>query len=382
MPKQRSIQELSERQREILQAVVEDYIATAEPVGSRTLTKRHSGINVSPATVRNTMADLEDLGYLSAPHTSAGRVPTPQAIRVYVEQLARRGRLSARDREILQAVAYPTLEQDQDIRQILRDAGRALSALSHQATLVFLPRIDEVVFADIEFLPVREDAVLGLFVAKSGLVQHRVIPVDFVVDRDELRRMSNYLKTLLEGHTLREVRQRVLEAMRQQHDQVDTMMTKALRLGERTLTEAPAADSVFVEGERNFLDKPEFADVGRMRKLLRDFEEKTMLLQLIDGAVQRPVEAQAAEREGTQVVLGADSTLREAKDLAMVVATYGAQGGGAAGQVGVVGPMRMDYSRVIPLVEYTAGVLSDSFGGRGRPEPLVPEDDDDAERID
>jgi len=357
--------ELNDRQREILQAVVEDYIATAEPVGSRTLTKRNRGIDVSPATVRNTMADLEDLGYLSAPHASAGRIPTARAIRVYVEQLARRGKISPRDRELINAIASPGGEANRDVTSILRDASRALSTLSHHATFVLLPRLDEVVFAEIEFVPVRADSVLALFVAKSGLVQHRVLPVDFACDRDELRRMSSYLKSLLDGKTLTEVRVAIIEAMRDERAQADAMMRRALLLGERSLTsdEEPGAN-VLVDGERNFLDQPEFSDIAKMRGLLRAFEEKTVLLRLLTTAIENPLESQLTVRAGTHFGFGADAAMREAKDLAMVAATYSSSGG-PEGHVGVVGPLRMDYARLVPLVEYTAGVLSTSFASPG-----------------
>ena len=354
--------ELTDRQREILGAVVEYYIATAEPVGSRSLTRKSKGIDVSPATVRNAMADLEDLGYLSAPHASAGRIPTGSAIRVYVEHLARRGRLTAREKDLIQAVAFPGENANRDVGQVLRDAGKALATLAQHATVVFLPDLDDVVFADIELLPVRSDSVLALFVAKSGLVQHRVIGVDFAVDRDELRRMSNYLKSLLDGKTLAQVRVAIFDAMSDERAQADRIMRQALKLGEQTLGVSVAPEAkVLVDGERNFLDQPEFSDVGKMRTLLRAFEEKTLLLRLLHTAVQNPVDTSLIERADTQVVFGAESSVRGTQELALVVATYDSDEG-PAGKVGVVGPMRMDYSRVVPLVETMAGALSTSFG--------------------
>lgn len=361
MAKPRHPVELTERQRAILQAVVEDYIATAEPVGSRTLTKRNRDIDVSPATVRNAMADLEDLGYLSAPHTSSGRVPTVEAFRVYVEQLAQRGRISAREKEIIEAVASSQGLESRGISQILQETGRVLSTVANHATLLLMPSFDEVVFSDIEFLPVRERHVLAVFVARSGLVQHRVLEVELPVDRNELRRMSNYLKGLLTGKALRDVRQTILEEMRQERAQADEMMRFALMLGEKTLATQPTpTDAILVEGERSLLDQPEFADIGKMRELLRAFEEKTVLLRLLEAAA-RPMASAAAKRQDTQVLLGADGQAKELRDLAVVMATYQSDSG-SAGHVGVVGPVRMDYSRVIPLVELAAGTLSRTLG--------------------
>ena len=355
--------DLRDRQREILQAVIEDYIATAEPVGSRSLTKRHRSINVSPATVRNTMADLEELGYLSAPHASAGRLPTAKAIRAYVEHLAQRGRLSGREREIITAVTAAEGNTSQDISQILRDTGRVLSSISNHASLVFLPTLNDVIFSEIEFVPVREESVLAIFVAKSGWVQHRVVRVDAPVDRDELRRMSNYLKSLLDGRTLAEVRTLILQTMKDERAAADRVMQQALIIGEQSLgidIPNPPVKNMIIDGQQNFFDQPEFADINRMRKLLRAFEEKTILIRLLNGALKNPVESSIAKNARTQVVFGAEAGVRDAKDLALVVTSYGSERG-TGGQLGVVGPMRMDYSRVIPLVEYTASALTESF---------------------
>lgn len=352
---------LNERMQEILQAVVEDYIETAEPVGSRSLTKRNRGLDLSPATVRNAMADLEDLGFLSAPHASAGRVPTALAFRLYVEKLASRNRLTPRDRELIGALAAET--QNRQLGPLLQDASKVLSSLSNHASLVLLPRLDNVVFESIEFVPVRERSVLTIFVAKSGLIQQRMIEVDFPLDRDELREMSNYLRSLLDGKTLSEVRATVLSEMASERVDADALMRHALHLGERSLLHTPNPDSsVMVEGERTFLEQPEFSDLGKMRKLFRAFEEKSLVVRILDAVATRPTEA--ASREETAVYFGAEGNVRELKDLAAVMASYSSEGG-STGQVGVVGPIRMDYARVIPLVELTAGALSRTLGAPG-----------------
>jgi heat-inducible transcriptional repressor len=347
--------ELSERQREILTAIIEDFIATAEPVGSRSLTRRQA-IHLSPATVRNTMADLEELGLLSAPHASAGRVPTVAAFRIYVERLASRGRITARERELIQALTQQGQEH-RDLRTVLQEAGRVLSGVSKHAALVLMPRLDEVIFESVEFLPLR-DAVLTVFVAKSGLIQHRVVGVPFPLDRDELVRMSNYLNSMLGGKTLIEVRAEILRAMDDERSQADQMMRQALYVGARALRQGERDDAVLVQGERSFLEHPEFADIQRMRKLLRAFEEKSVLVQLLDAVTR--IDAQAASHAETAVVLGSESSVRDLRDLAAVTATYMTEDG-SGGRVGVVGPTRMDYSRLIPLVEMTARAVSDSL---------------------
>lgn len=345
--------DLTERQREVLTAVIETFIATAEPVGSRTLARR-TRLEVSPATIRNTMADLEELGLLSAPHASAGRIPTPVAFRVYVERLGQRGRIGPRERELIHAITHGS--STGDIKEVLRRASQVLSTVSRHATLVLMPDIDGVRFESIELLPLREDAVLAVFVARSGFVQHRVIEVAFKVDRDDLVGMSNYLRTIVSGRTLSQVRQEILRAMSDERSQADKLMRNALFLGECALRDQSGSD-VLVSGQRTFLDQPEFADIEKMRRLLRAFEEKTILLRLLDHASKSPIDAQAAQGEETLVVLGSESTSKDLQELAAVTAIY-ASGGQTAGRVGVVGPTRMNYSRVIPLVELTADAIS------------------------
>lgn len=347
--------ELSDRQKEVLTAILETFIATAEPVGSRTLSKR-SSLSVSPATIRNTMADLEDIGLLTAPHASAGRVPTPLAFRLYVERLAQRGRISPRERALIQAIALGK----GDIKDILRQAGQVLSTVARHAALVIMPEIDEVLFESIELLPLRSNAVLAIFVARSGFVQHRVVSVEFGVDRDELTRMSNYLRTIVSGRTLSDVRREILEAMSDERAQADKLMRHALFLGERALG-TPGQQDMLVAGQGAFLEHPEFADIQKMRVLLRAFEEKTVLLRLLDLAAMAPIDAQAAHDAATSVVLGSESSSKDLKELAAVTAAYDSGEGCSAGRVGIIGPTRMDYSRVIPLVEMTAKAISQTL---------------------
>ncbi|MBK8011464.1 MAG: heat-inducible transcription repressor HrcA [Deltaproteobacteria bacterium] len=354
---------LTDRQREILQAIIEDYIATAEPVGSRGLTRRRK-IDLSPATVRNAMADLEELGLLSAPFSSSGRIPTPLAFRIYVSRLAQRGRISSKDRELVHAITRSLGSGPPDISTILREAGRVLSAVSKHASLVLMPIIEEVVFAHIEFVPVREQSILAVFVAKSGFIQNRLIDLDEAIPREDLQRMSNYLNSLLDGKTLREVRLHMLEAMDDERNAADHIMRRALMLGERALRGQEERDMV-IEGERRFLDQPEFADIQKMRQLLRAFEEKTLILHLLDAAARHAIDSQAASSADTAVVLGSESTVREFRDLAAVTSSYSSEHG-PLGRVGVVGPVRMNYARVIPLVELTAAAVTSSLAPASR----------------
>ncbi len=349
--------ELNERQKEVLTAIIEAFIASAEPVGSRTLAKL-SKLDVSPATIRNVMADLEDLGLLTAPHASAGRVPTALAFRVYVERLAQRGRIGTKERELIQAIA----PGNGDIKDVLRQAGQVLSSVAKHAALVIMPVIDEVRFESIELVQLRENAVLAVFVARSGFVQHRVVQAEFGVDRDQLVGMSNYLKSIITGRTLAEVRGEITRAMGDERAQADRLMRQALFLAERATQGAPEQD-MLLSGQGALLDQPEFADIQKMRRLLRAFEEKTILLRLLDLAANGAIDAQAAHGTETCVVLGVESTSRDLQELAAVTAAYAAAEG-PVGRVAVVGPTRMNYSRVIPLVEMTAQAISRTLGER------------------
>lgn len=350
--------ELSERQREILTLVLEEFIATAEPVGSRTLTRRRQ-LDVSPATVRNTMSDLEELGLLSAPHASAGRIPTALGFRMYVERLAQRGRISAKERELIHAIATAPERSTADLSRILQEAGRVLSSLSQHAALVLMPSLEEVVFRHIEFVPVREDAVLAIFVAQSGLVQNRLLEVPEPPLRDELTRMSSYLNSLLGGKRLSEVRHEIVRQMADERSQADRIMREALVLGQRTLKRAQAQE-VVVKGSRNLLNQPEFSDLNRLRVLLRGFEDKTLILRLLEAAGDSPIDVQAASDAKTRVVFGSESRERDLNGLAAVTAAYG-QKDGPVGEIGILGPTRMNYARVIPLVELTASAISDAL---------------------
>lgn len=342
----------------MLIAIIETFIATAEPVGSRTLA-RTSKLTVSPATIRNAMADLEDLGLLTAPHTSAGRVPTPLAFRVYVERLVQRGRIGPRERELIQAIARGT----GDIKDILRQASQVLSTVARHAALVIMPDIDEVRFESIELLPLRERTVLAVFVARSGFVQHRIVSVEFSVARDELVGMSNYLRSIVSGRTLAQVRREVLRAMSDERAQADKLMRHALFLGERALMSSTPQD-MLLAGQGSFFEHPEFADIEKMRLLLRAFEEKTLLLRLLDLAANEPIDAQNAKGAETNVILGSESTSADLAELAAVTAAY-ASSEGSSGRVGIVGPTRMNYARLIPLVELTAEAITRTLSSDG-----------------
>ena len=334
--------ELGEREKEVLRAVVQEYITTGGPVGSQQLTRRGE-FEVSSATMRNVLADLEALGFLEKPHTSAGRVPTDRGYRFYVDTLVKLRDPAPRDRELIHA----GLVHESNLDDILSEASRVLHSLTRHAGVVLTPRVDAAVFQRIEFLRLRENRVLAVLVGQNGQVHNKALTVDFPVTSDELIKASNYLSELLHQVPLEEARERIRAEMDQEQALYNALTAKALKLG-AAATDLQTPERVLIEGTGSFLEQPEFADVERIRALFRALDEKHKLLHLLDR-VQRTKEM--------HVFIGAESEFSAAGDVTVIASPYGTAEA-VLGTVGVIGPTRMDYRRVIPLVNFTAQVLS------------------------
>lgn len=333
---------LDDRAAQILRHVVEDYIETAEPVGSRTISKQMGAL--SPATIRNIMADLEESGFLAQPHTSAGRIPTASGFRYYIDFLLERQRLLRSERDQLHRTAGANAPPpDETIRQV----GRLLSQLSGQACVVVVASPDDQRLHGIRLLRAGRDNVLLLAVMQGGWVQHRLIENEPDLTEGDLEKIGNYLNELAAGLTLSQLRSRILSEMRHEKARYDRVMTRALALSARAFPDAPAGE-VYVEGRANILEQPEFVeDVQKLKRILRAFEEKSVVVRLLDRAI---------EGGEARVSIGAENPVGELPDVS-VVASGWRQAGSPLGGIGLVGPVRMNYSRVIPLVEYTAGLL-------------------------
>jgi len=336
-------EELNERSRRILEAIIEDHIDTGEPVGSRTVTRRHH-MGLSPASVRNVMADLEELGYLVSPHTSAGRVPTDKGYRYYVDALLRVRPLSSSERERIeqhyQRRGLPT-------EALLREAGKALSSLSHYTGIVLAPRFTATVFRHIEFVRLSQRRLLVVFVSQSGLVQNKLIEAREDFGQAELEQINNYLNRTLSGLPIEQVKARLLEEMAKEKAQYDELLRRALDLSTAAFADPAEGEQVFIEGTTNILEQPEFADVERMKRLFRAFEQKSRLVELLD---------QSQQADGVQIFIGSETHYAEIEGCSLVTASY-ANRHGTLGTLGVIGPSRMAYSMVIPIVDYTARLL-------------------------
>jgi len=335
--------ELGERERGVLRAVIQEHIATGGPVGSQHLTRRGE-FEVSSATLRNVLADLEALGFLEKPHTSAGRVPTDRGYRFYVDTLLRLREPNPRDRELIQA----GIPHDAGLEDAYQDASRVLHSLTQHAGVVVTPRIEKAVIRRIEFVRLRENRVLAILVGPAGQVQNKAFTVDFTVTSEELIRASNYLSELLDKVPLEEAPVRLREEMELDQALYNELTAKALKLGAAATEVSASSDRVLIEGTGSFLEHPEFADIERMRALFRTLGEKHKLLALLDR-VQLAREM--------QLFIGAESDFSSAGDVTVIASPYG-KGDQVLGAVGVIGPTRMNYQRVIPLVNFTAQVLS------------------------
>jgi len=333
--------DLNERSRQILHAIIEDYIATAEPVGSRAITRRHK-VNLSPASVRNVMSDLEEMGFLSSPHTSAGRVPTDRAYRLYVNTLLRVGRVSDDYEEQLRE-RLPL--QGGDASRILRETSRMLSSLSRYAGIVLAPRFTENVFRHLEFVKLGGRRLLAILVTEHGIVHNKLMEAEEEISGDDLVRMNNYLNLLLQGLPMTEVRRRLIEQMQNDRVTYDALLDRALRLSKQALIETEA--DIFIEGQATFFNQPEFADTGRMKDLFRAFEEKAQLLRLLDRCLAA---------DGVQIFIGAEMNL-DPGGMSVITSAY-RSGSRKLGVLGVIGPTRMGYASVIPIVDYTARLVS------------------------
>jgi heat-inducible transcriptional repressor len=333
---------LTERDRRVLQAVIMDYIQTAEPVGSRVVSRKYK-IGLSPATIRNVMADLEELGFLTQPHTSAGRIPTDRAFRFYVDSILEMRKLTrlAKDR-----IENSLQDENPDLDEIMKRASSLLSLLSKQTGVVLAPRFASNLFKHIEFIRMREKKILVIIVSQTGQVQNKVIEGDEELSQDELNRFSNYLNEFMSGLSLSQAKRKIMEEMKKEKVLFDKLMYRALQLSQKAL-EDEEEGNLYIEGKTNIIQSPEFADLEKMRILLLAFEEKTKIVKLLDKALLA---------HGIQIFIGAENEFHEMVNCSLVAAPY-SRDNFTLGTLGVIGPTRMDYSKIIPVVDYTAQIL-------------------------
>jgi len=336
---------LDERAKSLLKTLVERYIADGQPVGSRTLS-RASGLELSPATIRNVMADLEDLGLIASPHTSAGRVPTARGYRLFVDTMLTARPLSAQSEPEL-ASAREQLQPDQPQRVIMH-AAQLLSNLSNFVGVVTAPRKASV-FHHIEFLRLSERRILVIMVAPDGDVQNRVIFTSHDYTQAQLIEASNFLTANYAGLTIEEVRERLKREVDELRSEIGELMQAAVQAGSEAMADQ---EQVVISGERKLLAVQDFSsDMGSLRRLFDLFEQKTQLMRLLDVS---------SRAEGVRIYIGGESMVVPFEELSIVSAPYEVDGQ-IVGTLGVIGPTRMAYDRMIQIVDITSRLVSNAL---------------------
>lgn len=340
--------ELGARDREILKDIILTYILSAEPVSSRTVARRGQH-GLSAASIRNVMADLEEWGYLTQPHTSAGRVPTREGYHLFIDTMMESRQVSARDRKVIDEALVST---PNETRQLLAACLYLLKDLSHQVSVVLTPAMADTVLKSVEFVRVSDTQVLCVVVSTNGFVDNKLLQIPAAVTRDELVWISNYVSETFAGLTVKETRERLLKLMAEDRAQVDRLLALSIDLAQRSLA-LEAEQRVLYDGADEILAQPELSDIGRVRQLFDTFSRRARLVTLLN---------QVITGNGVRVLIGADSDLTSELDFSLVATSYGV-GGERLGTIGVFGPSRMEYPRVIPLVHYLGESLNRILAG-------------------
>jgi heat-inducible transcriptional repressor len=346
---------LGERQQKILLAVVCEYISTAEPVGSRTIARRYE-FGISPATIRNIMADLEEMGFLLQPHTSAGRIPTDKGLRFYVDHLES-------SRKFLEEVATfnikEALNAEVELGSLMKKATELLSELSKQAGVVLAPNLKSMVCRHIDFIKLSNSQVLAIFISESGLVQKRIIRLEEDISQDTLDKISKLVTTELMGLSLSKIRAKLIDMMETEKVHFDKLFARAITLSQKFFSGEADESELYVGGTFNMMSQPEFADLDKMKNLFKTFEEKRLLINILDKCLEE-------DEEQIKVIIGNENTIADMKDLSFVISSY-KYGDRALGVVGIIGPKRMNYMQVIPIVGSTAKAVSRLLTDRMEP---------------
>ena len=339
------LEDLSERNRSILLAAIHSYAATAEPVGSRTISKRYD-LGLSPATIRNAMSDLEEMGFLDQPHTSAGRGPTDYAYRTYVNSLLDIPPLPREESDLIDRSLKENLSE---LDHVMEAASRILSTVSRQTGMVFLPKLSHLVFKRVDFIKLRSTRALAILITESGLVHNKIIEMEENISQEKLENISRYLNEEFGGLPLYEIRQKIYEMMLKEKEEYDQLMREAMALSEQAFAEEELQGEIYVGSTLNILEQPEFSNnIEKMKAIFKAFEEKSNLIRILD---------QCIEEEGLSILIGSENQVEEMQDCSIVTQTY-TYGDRAIGTLGILGPRRMEYPRIISIVDYIAKAVS------------------------
>jgi heat-inducible transcriptional repressor len=342
---------LSERAQLLLKALIESYIRDGQPVGSRTLS-RDSGLSLSSATIRNVMADLEELGFVVSPHTSAGRIPTDKGYRLFVDSLLK---LKPLQSEEIDDIERRLRGDASNGRALVQTVSQMLSSVTQMAGLVTLPNPHYVALSQIEFIGLSENRALAIMVMNNREVENRVVQLERPYSSEELRRAANYLNEAFAGRSLPEVRASLLKQLQETRQTMNQLMQDAIQMAQKVF-ETPGGEQVeyVIAGETNLMGFAELSNVDRLRRLFEAFNEKHDMLRLLDNCLRA---------QGIQIFIGHESGYQILDDISVVTAPYMLDNQ-VVGVLGVIGPTRMAYERVIPIVDVTAKLLGSALNAR------------------
>ncbi|PKM83054.1 MAG: HrcA family transcriptional regulator [Firmicutes bacterium HGW-Firmicutes-14] len=344
---------LDERKQKVLQAIIKDYIATAEPVGSRTIAKKYD-LGVSPATIRNEMADLEELGYIEQPHTSAGRIPSDRGYRYYVDCLMNK-KIMSRDEEKHIIKGYQT--KVKDVGTVLHQTNTIISNITNYASLLMGPQFSKSNLRHVQLVPLDHNKALVIVVTDNGMVQTRMIDLPQTINEEDLQKISQVMNAKLQGLSLEHIKRTLINEIYFELSKHKHIFDTTMEMIQETLS-LDHEEKVYLAGTLNILNQPEFRDLNRVKTLLSLLEQDNVLKEILNEGSQM--------EEGTHVTIGAENKVTGLKDCSTITATYQINGR-TVGSVGVIGPTRMDYEKAVAIVEFMTRHLSqmmkDFYGG-------------------
>ncbi|MBF0505590.1 MAG: heat-inducible transcription repressor HrcA [Nitrospirae bacterium] len=344
---------LDKRSKQVLQAVVQSYINNPEPVGSRYITKKYA-VGCSPATIRNIMADLEDFGFLSQPHTSAGRVPTDKGYRFFVDSLGAMEESRAQSemsKEFAQQFMIRLEAIKDDISMLFSEVTNTLSALSNYVSIALPPKPEKTTFNRIQLIKYRRNIIVAILLTDEGVFRNRSLTAPEGVTQDDLDRIADYINTEYAGLTLDEIKKTLVQRIKYEKVLWDKLVNKAIEICEQALYFAE--DDVFVSGLYDVMDLPDFSDISHIKELSRAIRDKHMMLKLLE---------ELSDAEGVKVVIGNENPIVNLKGLSVVTTTY-KEGERPMGVIALIGPRRMDYSKAISMIDMVAHCVSRTLGG-------------------
>jgi heat-inducible transcriptional repressor len=340
--------QMDERKRKILRAIVLDYIATAEPIGSRTIARKFD-LGVSPATIRNEMADLEDLGFIEQPYTSAGRIPSDAGYRYFVDCLMDPQALSEEHRETIER---ESTKQIHEVQEVISLTSKLLSELTNLTSIVLGPHKAKSTFGKMHFLPYQPGQVIMVIVKENGVVENHIIDVGENVTAEELQYVAGVFNQKMRGYSLDQVKRSLLHEIYSELSRQRLLIDNALDMLRAILDDQNEEERIYLGGTLNMLDQPEFRDLDKVKTLFKVFEENESLRKILHPY-----------HEGLNITIGGENTLKEFQDCSLISASYKVNGL-TIGAVGVLGPTRMDYAKVIAIVDFMTRSLTEILTGR------------------